>query len=90
MAAMRERIKAFTQGRGMTPHRPVVELTEEAIALEKEAKKANYLANLNKMLKDPILRKEAMKEAFKRNDLDFLFDEDGTPYQVIYGEELEF
>jgi hypothetical protein len=38
------------------------------------------------MLKDPILRKEAMKEAFKREDLQFLFDEDGTPYQVTYAE----
>ena len=90
MAEMRERIKAFTQGGRIGQHKPVVELTEEAIALEKEAKKANYLANLNEMLKDPILRKEAMKEAFKRNDLEFLFDEDGTPYQVAYAEELEF
>jgi hypothetical protein len=70
----------------MGQRKPVVELTVEAIALEKEAKKTNYLANLNEMLKDPILRKEAMKEAFKREDLQFLFDEDGTPYQVTYAE----
>jgi len=31
-----------------------------------------------------------MKETFKRDDLEFLFDEDGTPYQVTYAEELEF
>jgi hypothetical protein len=86
MGEMLERIKAFTQGGRMGQRKPVVELTEEAIALEKEAKKANYLANLNEMLKDPILRKEAMKEAFKREDLQFLFDDDGTPYQVTYAE----
>lgn len=86
MGEMLERIKAFTQGGRMGQRKPVVELTEEAIALEKEAKKANYLANLNEMLKDPILRKEAMKEAFKREDLEFLFDEDGSPYQVTYAE----
>jgi hypothetical protein len=86
MGEMLERIKAFTQGGRMGQRKPVVELTEEAIALEKEAKKTNYLANLNEMLKDPILRKEAMKEAFKREDLEFLFDEDGSPYQVTYAE----
>ena len=86
MGEMLERIKAFTQGGRMGQRKPVVELTEEAIALEKEAKKTNYLANLNEMLKDPILRKEAMKEAFKREDLQFLFDDDGTPYQVTYAE----
>jgi hypothetical protein len=86
MGEMLERIKAFTQGGRMGQHKPVVELTVEAIALEKEAKKTNYLANLNEMLKDPILRKEAMKEAFKREDLQFLFDNDGTPYQVTYAE----
>ena len=86
MGEMLERIKAFTQGGRMGQRKPVVELTEEAIALEKEAKKANYLANLNEMLQDPILRKEAMKEAFKREDLQFLFDEDGSPYQVTYAE----
>ena len=86
MAEMRERIKAFAQGGRMGQHKPVVELTEEAIELEKQAKKANYLANLNEMLQDPILRKEAMKEAFNREDLEFLCDEEGTPYQVIYAE----
>ena len=64
MGEMLERIKAFTQGGRMGQRKPVVELTEEAIALEKEAKKANYLANLNEMLQDPHLKERSHEGSF--------------------------
>ncbi len=66
----------------------VTENTEEAIALEIEARKQRNLDELNQWIVDPILRSEAMKRVMLSDCYKCLFTEEGTPYQVIYCEEF--
>lgn len=66
----------------------VTENTQQAIALEIEARKRRNLDELNQWIVDPILRSEAMKKVTLSDCYKCLFDEEGNPYQVIYCEEF--
>lgn len=92
----RKKLAAFTGNfnfgksspRENSPSKGVTEDTQQAIALEIEARKRRNLDELNQWINDPILRKEAMKKVMLSDCYKCLFDEEGNPYQVIYCEEF--
>jgi len=90
---LREMLQGFLKGFGKsrsTPvqHQPVTENLEQAINREQKAKQQAYLDELNAWIADPLLRDEAVKKVFASESYKCLFDEDGTPYQVVYCEEF--